>query len=278
MNSNNLFLECKDHTVSNEIFQLHYQPETDMLITQPQPNDLNRYYQSEDYISHTDSNRTILEKLYQAVKTINLKSKTNLIKRYSNHGKNLLDVGSGTGDFLIAAKNKGWNTIGVEPNEKARIKAREKGVEVLSDLDLITDKKFDTITLWHVLEHLPNLEEQIQILTSLLRENGTLIIAVPNYKSYDANHYKKFWAAYDVPRHLWHFSRKSISVLFSKHHYKVIKTKPMFFDAFYVSLLSEKYKFKKQNFIKAIFIGMLSNINGWKTKEYSSHIYVLKKA
>ncbi|GGW43596.1 class I SAM-dependent methyltransferase [Arenibacter certesii] len=278
MKSNDLYLDCKDHSVSGENFQLLYQAKTDMLVTNPQPENLEQYYQSDDYISHTDSNKTIVDKVYQTVKIFNLKSKTNLIRRYSNDGTNLLDVGSGTGDFLMAAKKKGWKTIGVEPNTKARTKAKEKGVEVVSNVEMISNTKFDTITLWHVLEHLPNLEEQIKTLTGLLAENGTLIIAVPNYKSYDAKYYKSNWAAFDVPRHLWHFSKNSISALFEKHNFRVVKTKPMLFDAFYVSLLSEKYKSKKQNFIKAIYIGLKSNIYGWRTKEYSSHIYILKNA
>lgn len=278
MKPNTIYLECKDHSVSGEKFSLLYDPKLDLLITHPRPVDLEKYYESEDYISHTDSKKSFLEKIYHAVKTINLNTKTNLIRRCSKNGKDLLDFGSGTGDFLIASQKKGWVSLGVEPNKKARGKAEKKGVTIVDDIDSLPNKKFDVITLWHVLEHLPELELHIKKLTDLLSENGKLIIAVPNYKSYDALYYKQYWAAFDTPRHLWHFSKKSIEALFSPHGFKVIKTIPMYFDAFYVSLLSEKYKNKKQNFLKAMWIGFRSNLNGLRTKEYSSHIYVLQNS
>ena len=138
-------------------------------------------------------------------------------------------------------------------------------------------EEYDVITMWHVLEHVENLQEYIQQLKDLLKENGTLLIAVPNYKSYDANYYKEFWAAYDVPRHLWHFSQASISKLFSVENISVVKTLPMKFDSYYVSLLSEKYKNGKMNPIKAFLVGFTSNRKSKQTKEYSSLIYVLKK-
>jgi 2-polyprenyl-3-methyl-5-hydroxy-6-metoxy-1,4-benzoquinol methylase len=176
----------------------------------------------------------------------------------------------------VAAKKQNWKTAGVEPNSFARKKANEKGVNLHSELKEFSENKFDVITLWHVLEHLPDLESQIKIIVSLLAENGTLVIAVPNFKSYDANHYGKFWAAFDVPRHLWHFSKKSIEKLFAKHKMELVKIKPMVFDSFYVSLLSEKYKSGKQNFIRAFWTGLKSNSKGNSSKEYSSHIYILK--
>ena len=140
----------------------------------------------------------------------------------------------------------------------------------------IKNKKFDVITMWHVLEHVENLQEYIQQIKELLKENGTLIIAVPNYKSYDAYYFKEFWAAYDVPRHLWHFSQKSITKLFSMENIRLVKTIPMKFDSYYVSLLSEKYKKGKMNPIKAFWIGFISNRKAKRTNMYSSLIYVLK--
>jgi 2-polyprenyl-3-methyl-5-hydroxy-6-metoxy-1,4-benzoquinol methylase len=203
--------------------------------------------------------------------------KIQLINGYANGNSSLLDVGAGTGDFLIAAQKKGWSVEGVEPNRDARMRSREKGMELRPDMDALPRKEFQIITLWHVLEHLPELENQILKLRSHLEDEGTMIIAVPNYRSYDARYYKEFWAAYDVPRHLWHFSRTSIERLFDKHGLKVVRTKPMVFDAFYVSLLSEKYKTGKSNFVKAFFLGLRSNMNGWLTKEHSSIIYMLQK-
>ena len=200
-----------------------------------------------------------------------------LINGYALGPKTLLDVGAGTGDFLLAARKNGWGVDGVEPNQDARLRSREKKMELLRDMDELPKKEFQVITLWHVLEHLPDLEQQIARLRWHLEDKGTLIIAVPNFKSYDADYYREFWAAYDVPRHLWHFSRTAIDRLFGKHDLKVVATRPMVFDAFYVSLLSEKYKTDRQNFLKAFWMGIVSNLKGCITKEHSSIIYILQK-
>jgi 2-polyprenyl-3-methyl-5-hydroxy-6-metoxy-1,4-benzoquinol methylase len=176
------------------------------------------------------------------------------------------------------ARRDGWKVKGVEPNRMARGKASEKKIVLKKDLDGFSRKKFQIITLWHVLEHLPDLETQIEKITSLLEETGTLFLAAPNYKSYDAEHYQNFWAAYDVPRHLWHFSRTSIEIIFSRHKLEVVKIKPMIFDAFYVALLSEKYKTGRSHFIRAFYRGLQSNIKAYRTKDYSSLLYVLQKA
>lgn len=202
----------------------------------------------------------------------------NLVNGLQDKKGALLDIGAGTGDFLLVAKNNGWNVIGVEPSEKARSVASQKGVELKQQAVDFADHSFDIITMWHVLEHVPDLQNQIKELKRLLKPNGAIIIAVPNFKSYDAKYYGEFWAAYDTPRHLWHFSKTAIKKLFQNEKIELIKILPMKFDSFYVSLLSEKYKTGKMNFIKAFFIGLKSN---WKAKqklEYSSHIYVLKNA
>jgi len=271
------FLKTKDFSVSQEAFELFHDADFDMLITKPQPKNLDPYYESEAYISHTDSNRSFVDKVYQLVKKHSLSKKVNLIDLYSRKKKTLLDVGAGTGDFLKAANNKGWDAEGVEPNHQARVKALEKGISLIDRLEAVPSKKYDVITLWHVLEHLPDLENQILKLVWHLEDRGTLIIAVPNFKSYDAKHYKEFWAGYDVPRHLWHFSKTAIEQLFDKHDFELINVKPMVFDSFYVSLLSEKYKTGRQNIFRAFALGLRSNLSAMRTKEYSSHIYILKK-
>lgn len=272
-----LYLKTKDFSVSQEEFELHYNQDLEMLVTSPEPTSLKKYYDSDVYISHTDSKKSIVDKIYQTVKSYSLRKKVLLLNSFNASEKKLLDIGAGTGDFLLAAKNRNWNVDGVEPNIVARNNANKKGIPLYDGLQKVLNKKYQVITLWHVLEHLPDLENQIEKIVSLLDKNGTLVIAVPNFKSYDAEHYGKYWAAYDVPRHLWHFSKKSIEKLFLKHNMEVIKIKPMLFDSFYVSLLSEKYKYKKQNFIKAFFIGLKSNLKAKFSKEYSSHIYILKK-
>ncbi len=277
-NHNTTYLSVKDYLVSGETFNLEYNTDLDFLATSPKPKTENllRYYESEDYISHTDEKRGLLSTCYQIVKKWSLQKKTKLIFTQNNGLGSLLDVGAGTGDFLKVAKEKGWEVAGVEPNVNATKLASQKGVVLKPELKDFEGNQFDVITLWHVLEHVPNLEETIAQLSGLLKPNGVLIIAVPNFKSYDALHYGKFWAAYDVPRHLWHFSKKSIKELFSAD-FQLQKIKPMIFDSFYVSLLSEKYKTGNAFSLKAFWIGLVSNLKGMRSKEYSSHIYCFKK-
>lgn len=283
MKNNSLYLTVKDHSISGETFKLIQNPEYGFLETTPQPSidKLPDYYKSDDYISHTDTKRNLFEKMYHVIRTISLKKKLKLINSFSLETKNLLDVGCGTGDFLQTAKQNNWIVSGIEPNEQAREIANKKtgnSVYEIEKLSKFKSESFDVITLWHVLEHLPNLDNHIGIFKKLLKPHGTLIIAVPNYNSYDATYYKEFWAAYDVPRHLWHFNKTSISKLVLKVSMEVIKIKPMLFDAFYVSLLSEKYMHGKMNPIKGFWIGLLSNLKALKSKEVSSLIYIIKNS
>ncbi len=272
------FLTVKDYSVSKETFDLYHDEVLDMLITHPQPSleKLGMYYESEDYISHTDNKRSLFEKLYHFIKSIALKNKLNLINSQQSNKGRLLDIGAGTGDFLLVAKNDGWQTIGVEPSDRAKDIAKSKGISFVEATRELESQSFDVISMWHVLEHVPDLDKQIKELKRLLKPSGTLIIAVPNFKSFDAKHYGKFWAAFDVPIHFWHFSKIAIKLLFEKEEMKLEKILPMKFDSFYVSLLSEKYKSGKMNFIKAFFTGLKSNWKAKKNFEYSSHIYVLK--
>ncbi len=273
-----VYLRAKDYFKSGESFDLLFDKERDMLVTFPQPSNdkIGFYYESSNYISHTDSKKGIMSFLYQKVKRHSLQNKLALINSMVSSKGSLLDVGAGTGDFCIAASKKGWKVQGVEPNDNARAVAREKGVQLTSSMSDYKNQFFDVITLWHVLEHLPNLEEQIQELKNLLNPNGALIIAVPNYRSFDSKYYKEYWAAFDVPRHLWHFSQKSMKLLFGDF-FKLEKVKPMIFDSFYVSLLSEKYKSGNSFSIKALLIGLWSNIKAISSKEYSSLIYCFRK-
>ncbi|WP_299098170.1 class I SAM-dependent methyltransferase [uncultured Winogradskyella sp.] len=280
-NNKQTYLTLKDHSVSKEEFQLLHNKELDMLETFPEPKGekLSEYYKSEDYISHTDTKRNLLEFVYHKVREISLKRKLKLINSFQSETKQLLDIGCGTGDFLQTALKDSWSIAGIEPNESARQIANSKtnnAVFETEELSKLKPNSFDVITLWHVLEHLPDLEMHTALFKSLLKPNGTLVIAVPNYKSYDAQYYKKFWAAYDVPRHLWHFSKTSISELFKKKKMTLEKVLPMTFDAYYVCLLSEKYKSGFMNPVKAFWIGWRSNRKAKHSKEYSSHIYVLK--
>lgn len=281
MNEPNTFLKVKDHSVSGEIFQLIKNETYGFLETHPQPSEekLSEYYKTEDYISHTDAKRNLLERVYHIVRSISLKRKLKLINSFQSEGKKLLDIGCGTGDFLEIAQKNNWSISGIEPNAQARDIANKKTKNLVFETkQLLNFEKhsFDVITLWHVLEHLPKLEDHVAVFKKLLKENGTLIIAVPNHKSYDAKYYKNFWAAFDVPRHLWHFNKTSISILFGTKNMIVVNTLPMKFDAYYVSLLSEKYKSGFMNPIKAFSIGLRSNIKAKRSGESSSLVYVIK--
>ncbi len=276
-------LYIKDHSVSGEKFQLKKNEKYGFLETFPQPktNQLSEYYKTEDYISHTDAKRNWFEKAYHLVRRFSLKQKLKLINGFKTETKTLLDVGCGTGDFLKTAKENNWIVSGIEPNAEARIIANQKTENLVFDIQQLNNfesSSFDVITLWHVLEHLPDLEHQISTLKKLLKPNGRLVVAVPNYKSFDANYYNQFWAAYDVPRHLWHFDQNSISKLFASIDMEIEQLKPMLFDAFYVSLLSEQYKSGRKNIFKGFYNGLRSNLNASRTKEYSSLIYVLKNS
>jgi SAM-dependent methyltransferase len=273
-----IIITTKDFLVSGESFDLLRDSKRDMLITSPQPeaSDLAKYYESESYISHTDSKKGLLASIYQNVRKYSLALKLRLITSLHGKGGSLLDIGAGTGDFLKLAKDNHWDVKGVEPNESAANLAIQKGLEINESIETLIGQKFDVVTLWHVLEHLPDLEITIEKIEAFVKPGGILIVAVPNFKSYDAKFYKNYWAAFDTPRHLWHFSKASMSKIFSPS-LKLIKIKPMIFDSFYVSLLSEKYKTGKSFSIKALFVGLWSNLAGMNTREYSSHIYCYKK-
>jgi len=273
----------KDHAVSGESFVLQENSQYGFLETTPQPNEevLGDYYNSIDYISHTDSSRNFFEKSYQYVRKIALRRKLTLINLLPVEGRCLLDVGCGTGDFLQLANKHNWCVNGVEPNTDARAIANEKtnnAVYHIEQLDYYSPQSFDVISLWHVLEHVPNLNSYILRLHKLLKDNGRLVVAVPNYKSYDASYYKSYWAGFDVPRHLWHFDQNSMSKLFNDNNMRLEAITPMKFDAFYVSLLSEKYKTGKMNYLRALYVGLLSNFKANRTKEFSSLIYIIRKA
>ena len=272
------FITVKDFSVSGESFSLLLNEEYQILKTHPQPtlDKLGSYYEFEDYISHTDGKRTLFEKMYHFIKRKAIRDKVSLINSYQPLKGRILDIGAGTGDFLLECKNQNWDILGIEPNDKAKGIAVGKGIKFGDTIEKLESNSFDMITMWHVLEHVPDVEHQVAELKRLLKPSGTIIIAVPNFKSYDANYYKEFWAAYDVPRHLWHFSKTAIEKLFDKQNMNLEDIKPMWFDSFYVSLLSEKYKSGKMNFISGFFIGLISNVSGFFKKEFSSHIYVLK--
>ncbi|MGK0378874.1 MAG: 2-polyprenyl-3-methyl-5-hydroxy-6-metoxy-1,4-benzoquinol methylase [Patiriisocius sp.] len=276
--TNRKYITTKDHFKTGESFDLFLDSKRELLITCPQPSieNLERYYDSEEYISHNDEAKGLMAFLYKAVKKYSLSNKVKLVNSLSADKSTLLDIGAGTGEFCKSIFENGWNVQGVEPSTKARELAKTKGLDLKESIDDYTGNKFTVITLWHVLEHLPDLQKTLLKIEALLEKDGVLIIAVPNYKSYDAHYYKEFWAAFDVPRHLWHFSRESMNVIFS-NDLRLTKTKPLLFDSFYVSLLSEKYKSNASFSLKALLVGLWSNLKALRTKEHSSLIYCYRK-
>ena len=270
-----------DYSVTKEEFNIVRCNSCDFHFTNPRPdnNELGRYYISDHYISHNNTNKTLFEKAYQTVRKITIKGKFKLIKQYTNKGS-ILDIGCGTGEFLNIFKKNGWTTKGIEPNGNARQKAiKNHKLDVIENTNLSDiEDKFDIISMWHVLEHVTDLKNNLNELNRLLSKNGKIIIAVPNLNSYDSSYYGQYWAAYDLPIHLSHFSKKTITKLFRNNGFSLVKTKGMKFDSFYVSIISEEHKTGKKNYIKAILIGFISNLYGWLSKKgYSSSVYVFEK-
>lgn len=276
------FISAKDFTVSHETFGIMKCPACSLLVTNPRPafESIAKYYQSEDYISHSGTSKGLINKLYNLAKSFNINSKCRLaIKSSGISTGRILDYGCGRGDFLLAMKKKGWVIDGAEPDEKAaRAASLQCGIKIISPANVLSlpDSSFDVITLWHVLEHVHRLNETVAKLKSLLSPDGILIIAVPNHESFDARFYKELWAAYDVPRHLYHFSKKSMLNLLQKHNLKCSAVKPMRLDAFYVSMLSEKYRKSSFGIISGFFIGLLSDFQAILNNNWSSLIYICR--
>lgn len=278
------FLDCTDYTVSHETFHIVKCARCQFAFTNPHPeiSQLGNYYNSSAYISHSSRPTTFIDHVYVLARAQTLKWKSRLIKKNATTPSiSVLDYGCGTGDFLNHCKNLGWKVSGVEPSTSARqIASTKSGQKIYPTIKEMPNTTFDVITLWHVLEHVPNFHELIEALAQNLKQTGTILIAVPNRNSWDAHHYKNTWAAYDVPRHLWHFRRQDIQTIMRAHSLHVVNTIPMKLDAYYVSLLSEKYRNTNLGLLtllKSILNGLRSNISGSRTSEYSSHIYVIKK-
>jgi 2-polyprenyl-3-methyl-5-hydroxy-6-metoxy-1,4-benzoquinol methylase len=275
-------LTVKDYTVSKKEFQVAECNNCSLRFTQDIPDfaSITAYYKSENYISHTDSSKGLVNNLYKIVRKKTLKQKRGLIETITGKKSgNLLDFGSGTGAFLNEMKVNGWNHTGLEPDNDARKAARNLyGLELKDTKTLfeLPAASFDVITLWHVLEHVHDLQGTVAQLKKLLAENGCLFIAVPNYTSLDAERYRQYWAAYDVPRHLYHFSPKAMDMLMKKHGAVIRDCKPMWFDSFYVSLLSSKYKNGKTRWLGSLWTGLRSNLKAMQDeKKCSSLIYVI---
>ena len=276
------WLICTDHSVSKEQFNIVSCETCGFLFTNPKPkdDDINKYYISSNYISHTNKKKGLLNWLYQLVRKITIHKKLKLLKKFKENGTHL-DIGCGTGEFLYACKKNGYKTLGIEPSDLARKKAvKNYNLNISDDVTLssIKDKSIDSISMWHVLEHINDINNFIIQLDRILKKNGVVFIAVPNTESWDCKYYGKYWAAWDVPIHFWHFSRKTLTTLLEKNGFKIIKEKPMWYDAFYISILSEEYKKGRKNYFISFLIGMISNLFAIFNKNNTSSLtYIAKK-
>ena len=285
-NSRNIqkVMTAEDFTVSHEKFDIWECADCTVRFTQDVPDmeGIGAYYKAEAYISHTDTNKGLVNRLYHYVRSITMKQKKAFVEKETGlRNGSLLDIGAGTGAFTTVMQKAGWSVTGLEPDEAARENAKSlHGVELQpsSDLFLLSENSFDAVTMWHVLEHVHDLHGYWKRIARLLKETGVFIVAVPNYTSYDAQAYGAYWAAWDVPRHLYHFSPKSMEVLAKQYGFQITQHIPMVFDSYYVSMLSEKYKTGKNRNLSAFTIGLESNQRAARNpKKYSSVIYIMKK-
>jgi len=280
----NEVLIAKDYTVSKEDFSIWECVNCTVRFTQniPDAASIGPYYQSSAYVSHTDTKEGLVNQLYHIVRNFTLKTKRDLLQQQTGLQQgHLLDIGAGTGAFAQTMKEAGWQITGLEPDGSARTIAKQKFgllLQMPNKLYTLPQAQFDAITMWHVLEHVHDLHSYLEQFNVVLKPQGKIFIAVPNYTSGDASSYKKHWAAYDVPRHLYHFSPKSIDILAASKGFTVKAYKPMWFDSFYVSMLSEQCKNGSGNLVMAFLNGLLSNLQAlFNVKKCSSVIYVLSK-
>lgn len=273
------FLKAKDHNVSHDKFTIVECADCTFRFTTPIPTEetIGEYYKSENYVSHSGTKKGIVNKVYHIVRERAIRQKEALANKHSS-SKSILDIGCGTGDFLGYCKSQNWNTLGLEPDESARKIVLEKNkieAKPLEHLYQIEANSFDVISMWHVLEHVYHLNRDIEQYKKILKDNGTLIVAVPNCSSGDAEHYKENWAAYDLPIHLYHFRPQNMKQLFANHDMEVVDILPMKFDSYYISMISEKYK--GGNIVSGFWNGFKSNFAATsKNNKYSSQIYIFK--
>lgn len=273
-----LLAKTKDYLVTGNSFEVRLDQQTQIAYTHPQPNEeeLGQYYASEEYISHGNKKRSVIERIYAIAQNIMLKQKEQWLTKHSTQNKRYLDFGCGTASLVAYLNGKNWDSYGVEPSEKAR-NFSAVAERLYPSIEELPQKEFDAIALWHVLEHLPDPAKFLKTFYDRLDQQGHLFLALPNFNSYDAKHYGNFWAAYDVPRHLRHFSARGIIQLCEENGFAFVESKGLAFDAFYVSYLSEQHQKNKFAFIKGMMVGCWSNLLALFTQEYSSKLYVFKK-
>lgn len=275
-------LQTNDYFFTEENFTLAVCNNCNFVFTNPIPDidSIGKYYATEKYLSHDTNSNGILSNIYKTVRYFNLRGKYSLINNYKKVGQ-ILDIGCGTGEFLNFMKLKNWKTFGIEPETKAKEFAIEKyHLDIYPERKLLEfeKNKFDLITMWHVLEHVFDLNERLNAIYNLLKNDGIFINALPMFDSPDAKKFGKYWAGLDVPRHLHHFTSESFTRLANNNGFKVIDCFPMKFDSYYVSYLSHQAKQSSFAFLRGLIDGFLSNLRADKNRNYSSMIFVLGKS
>ena len=280
-------MKIKDHFLSQELFEIKETETKGVFRTYPVPTHLDKYYESEDYISHHQDSGSLKEKIYKFAQSFNLNYKRNILvdnirqnRLQSNDASpvQVLDYGCGAGEFVKYIEND-FSVFGFEPNQSARNAALKKvsKAKIIDNINSVENGTLDAITLWHVFEHIDNQQDMLDLFHNKLKDNGLLIIAVPNPTSDDAKRYKEFWAAYDVPRHIYHFSKSGMEKLMNNENWKLKKIKPLLLDSYYISILSEKYKKSPLFWLKGLVYGAISNLKASKSGEFSSLIYIIEK-
>lgn len=277
-------LHVTDHHHTQESFEIKTCSNCQLAATTPRPapGQISHYYSTDNYISHTNNSQNLQDRLYQWARRSAIRKKHRLIARHAGHG-HLLDIGCGTGEFLSYLKSRGYQPQGVEPNQSAREQAiANHELPVVPDLESIPPhEQFQIVTLWHVLEHLYDPSRTLKQIHARSKNDALLVIAVPDRESWDAQHYGAAWAAYDVPRHLFHFRRSDIRDMLQQHGFRLLRVTPMWLDAPYVSLLSERYLGRAPitALILGACIGLWSNIRSCtSSKPTSSTLYIAQKA
>ena len=277
------FLNVPDWLVSKEVFELQQCEQCQFVFTANAPleKDAGPYYNSEEYVEHSDTSSGLIYSVYHVARRAMLHYKYIKIKRL-HAGKKLLDVGSGSGYFLNFMKKKGYNVTGVEISKKAVALCKKNfGIKAHSPSEFLEEKldtDYDIISLWHVFEHVYSYDAYFELFSKSLNNNGYLILALPNCDSQDARMNKSYWGAYDTPRHIWHFTSKTIELFAMGRGFKMIKKHRMPLDPFFNVMVSDSYKdkftFLPLTLLKGLYSYIISLLNIEKS---SSIIYIFQK-
>jgi 2-polyprenyl-3-methyl-5-hydroxy-6-metoxy-1,4-benzoquinol methylase len=278
------YLNVPDWLVSKENFELKKCGNCSFIFTANAPllENAGPYYESEEYVEHTDTNKGLIYGVYHQARKLMLKFKLSNIRSYSKSTK-LLDIGSGSGYFINYMKQNGYNVSGVEISDKAVALCKDKfDISVNSPTEFLAEKlpkDFDIITMWHVFEHVYSFNEYFDILHKSLKENGHVFVALPNPNCFEAKHYKNYWNGFDTPRHLWHFTPKTFKQFAEGHGFEMISMKRLPLDPFFNAMVSSSYKSGLKFLPYTFTIGLISFINGLINRDKaSSLIYILKKS